>query len=150
MTTLSLASIKDIIDIESLMGNLHIDNNKCIICNILMTEQDEITIKCGHKYHYDCIYNWYKHCLNIMPQHSILFKLRECPYCRKDGGYLPFNEKYEYDKFIHKKLLNKTIHKPTSKKYVYCSAKTLHNKQCKNKIIDEIKYCHIHMKKNEK
>jgi len=149
MTTLSLASIKDIIDIESLMGNLHIDNNKCIICNILMTEQDEITIKCGHKYHYDCIYNWFKQCINTAIHPNIL-KMHECPYCRNDGGYLPFNEKYEFNPFIHKKLLNKTVRKPVKSESIKCSSTTLAGKKCKNTAKNGHTYCHIHIKKNEK
>ena len=51
-------------------------------CNICYSEHDasSIQLRCGHKYHYQCIKDSYK--INNTK------KPRSCPYCRKDGGYL--------------------------------------------------------------
>ena len=50
--------------------------NKKTICMICMNESDEFTyrfnkIKCGHKFHYDCLKEWKNHSTS-------------CPICRKE------------------------------------------------------------------
>ena len=81
-------------------------------CNICYEKHNSnsIKIKCGHKYHYECIKDSYK------VKHSSINKkksLRKCPYCRQDGGYLPLLEGYQIDTDIH-------IKKP--KNYKQCNA----------------------------
>ena len=94
-------------------------NELCSICydNIDIKKNEDITIlKCGHKFHYNCILLTYKNTKSR----------RECPYCRGDGGYLllkpgiiPMNhihkEYKEYNngnkdivKFIPKQILHAT------------------------------------------
>lgn len=43
-------------------------------------------LKCTHTFHYECIKSWYIQLNknNGMGKHI----RRECPYCRKDGGYI--------------------------------------------------------------
>ena len=55
-------------------------------CNICFSKHDNssIRLKCGHKYHYNCIKDSYI----INNTH----KKRCCPYCRKEGGYLTLME----------------------------------------------------------
>ena len=52
-------------------------DNLCSICYDSLDEETVVTLKCGHKYHYNCISMTYK---------SI--NKRHCPYCRGDGGFL--------------------------------------------------------------
>lgn len=66
----------------------------CLICgDILIDDCNDLDIsemnmkktilKCGHSFHYSCIYLSYKYSNN-----------HQCPYCRKDGGFLDKNDKY--------------------------------------------------------
>lgn len=71
----------------------------CLIC---YSPLDEITtaIKCGHKFHRDCILSWYQdQAVNDACSGNKI--PRSCPYCRSDGGYLDL---YVGEKFI------KTVH----------------------------------------
>lgn len=65
------------------------------ICNTCyeLLNNDIIVLKCGHKYHYDCILNSYKYSLDVLK--------RLCPYCRSYGGYLPLKEGTTAEKHIH-------------------------------------------------
>ena len=55
---------------------------ECDICgDNLDNGKDVHILKCKHKFHLDCIYKQY-----MFSQSN---KKRECPYCRKDGGFLP-------------------------------------------------------------
>ena len=57
-------------------SEVDIDMDKlCLICHEEITE-DDVQLKCSHKFHYKCIYMTYK----------ALGGQRECPYCRGDGG----------------------------------------------------------------
>ena len=56
--------------------------SECIICHEPL-DSTEVTIKCGHKFHYECILLSYK-----SNKDKYLKTIRTCPYCRKDGGYL--------------------------------------------------------------
>ena len=61
----------------------------CMICTMPINETDLHTLLCNHKFHYDCIYAWYKVCANKFTTNSQNFKCQTCPYCRKKGGWLP-------------------------------------------------------------
>lgn len=75
------------------------DNNICLVCYDELKEEDLSILKCGHKFHYECIHMTYKN-----------MKSRCCPYCRSDGGYLKlypgvvpeYNIHYEYITFKKK------------------------------------------------
>jgi len=77
-------------------------NNDC--CPICYDDNDErlITLKCGHKFHYMCIFETYKN--NVKNKHNGKWynKIRECPYCRLDGGYLELPEKIIPSEYIHR------------------------------------------------
>ena len=69
------------------------DENICKICYDVLKPQDNISLlKCKHKFHYECILMTYK----------TLKGKRQCPYCRKDGGYLDLYPGKAPTKYIHK------------------------------------------------
>jgi hypothetical protein len=87
------------------------DYNDCEICG---TELDSsVTLRCKHKFHYDCVFDWYVECQGKSASGSqSQYVRRSCPYCRSDGGYLPLPSKDAgYIKGIHK-----PSHKPRLKK----------------------------------
>ena len=55
----------------------------CDICAEIHNNES-INLKCGHKYHYQCILKTF-----------IIREIRECPYCRRESDFLEFNSKYE-------------------------------------------------------
>jgi hypothetical protein len=62
---------------------------ECDICGDLLNTFT--TLKCNHKFHYECILDWYKECKNNKKGNSKLISEyieRSCPYCKSDGGYL--------------------------------------------------------------
>ncbi|MAE86720.1 MAG: hypothetical protein CMB80_28555 [Flammeovirgaceae bacterium] len=63
-------------------------------CGICLDEFENkpITLKCKHKYCYECILQSYMNNIN---------KKRECPYCRSQGGYLPLPPDTKPIKYIH-------------------------------------------------
>jgi hypothetical protein len=68
-------------------------DNICLICHDNLDE-DSVTLKCGHKFNYKCIYMTYK----------ALNGKRECPYCRGDGGYLELKKGTIPQMGIHKEF----------------------------------------------
>jgi hypothetical protein len=122
-----------------------------------------IQLECGHQFHYNCILTSFKSILKI----SNSKKVRHCPFCRSNGGYLPLELKTFPIKNIHKeyKLIQQYIDENRLDK-VYAIAKennfisedkcqavltTGLNKgmQCKKnkKKISDSEYCCIHLKK---
>ena len=80
-------------------------SEKCLICLESFKETtDELAVQliCGHGFHYDCIMESYKMKTD---------RLRECPYCRKCGGYLPLLEGMSPMKNIHKEWKKLMDHK---------------------------------------
>ena len=69
-------------------------------CNICYSEHDSssVQLRCGHRYHYQCIKDSYK--INNTK------KPRCCPYCRKDGGYLRVMDDDKPEFGIHKEFEN--------------------------------------------
>jgi len=55
------------------------------ICDICCDEHNDetITLKCKHRFHYYCVLRSFKASRNTL-----------CPYCRIDGGFIKYNEKY--------------------------------------------------------
>tara|TARA_Y100001970_G_C14152437_1_gene813505 strand:- start:772 stop:1215 length:444 start_codon:yes stop_codon:yes gene_type:complete len=79
------------------------DNDMCGICleefNSLSPDNIIVTLKCNHKYCYECIYDSY---INNKEK-------RQCPYCRKNGGYLPLPESETPTKYIHKEYVSSKL-----------------------------------------
>ena len=86
-------------------------DNMCGICleefNCNPAPNTIVTLNCKHRYCYDCIYDSY-----LKSKEK-----RQCPYCRKKGGYLPLPESATPTKFIHKEYVNS--HLPSLPLY-YC------------------------------
>ena len=66
-------------------------------CNICYDIHNSETVEllCKHKYHYECIKNSYKST-----------RSRVCPYCRRDGGYLPLKESEKHIRGIHQEYVS--------------------------------------------
>ena len=132
------------------------DENICYICYQKL-DNNVTTLKCGHKYHYDCIYLSYK--TNLISNNMSTNRKRECPYCRCDGGYLPMKIGYmpaksinanfkEYDQEIKNNNYEKWMKYFIPEK-CYCILKTGKNagKQCsRKKSKDGGNFCTIHKK----
>src|SRR3990172_1358002 len=67
-------------------------DNSCTICTLPMNPATLNTLKCNHKFHYDCIFGWYKTCADKFMSNGNNFKCQTCPYCRNKGGWLPVKE----------------------------------------------------------
>ena len=74
----------------------------CEIC-FCDTEDDLIELKCKHKFHYDCVLNWYQKSNNLYANSHFSKSTvhRQCPYCRQDGGYLDLPKDHKYIHGIH-------------------------------------------------
>merc|ERR1712110_547286 len=71
---------------------------KCPICFDNL-DGDIVTLNCGHKFHYDCIFNSY-----LSKFKSNKYNIRTCPYCREYGGYLDIKKGVWPEKYIHKEF----------------------------------------------
>mgnify|MGYP000244599309 CR=1 FL=1 len=70
-----------------------VNNSCCLISYQDFSENDYdsnkvVQLKCGHQYYYDNIIESYK--ITNTSGRNYIGK-RICPYCRKSGGYLPYN-----------------------------------------------------------
>ncbi len=116
-------------------------DNKCNICSTDLHNGQNIVVKllCRHEYHYDCIKPWYKLCAHPNPGQMARPKPRQCPYCRKSGGYLPLPDTDTFDKDLH--------HPNTKKTYNRCGAELTSKKgKCKNRGLPEY---HGHCKRHK-
>ena len=123
---------------------------ECAICGDNLDNGEQVHIlKCNHKFHLDCIYKQY-----IFSQSH---KKRECPYCRKDGGFLPLKN-VDSGESIPLRHINKefVIYK---KKSSTCKMGIVHNDTCKGIRKDGTQclnksypghcgFCRIHRKMN--
>lgn len=140
------------------------DENTCNIC-MERLEGNIIKLKCGHVYHYDCIFNSYYNTTHKKWTYSFYQtnnlsqnKPRECPYCRKDGGYIPLKPNTIPLEKIHKeysdfKKIMKDNDKEGLKKYLNCNnCMTIlkkganSGKQCSKKKKGNSDYCGTHLK----
>jgi hypothetical protein len=154
------------------------ESKECPICydelilrddNIYTSDQDNnklnnstvIELTCGHKFHYKCISMAFK---NMLKKYSSK-KVRNCPFCRCDGGFLPLelntfptkniNKEYELIKeYIYKNEFG-NVYK-IAKQYNFISIDKCQailtsgvNKgnQCKKSKKPNETYCCIHIKK---
>ena len=129
------------------------DEKLCLICydkyDENHTKKDKmlpVKLKCGHVFHYECIYMTYK-------SKQTNSKLRQCPLCRKDGGFLPLIPGQGPQKYIHleyaKLKNNETINIeliPGKCKYILKTGKNA-GCQCKFGIKTDEGYCNMHYKK---
>ena len=138
--------------------NLNVTTNNT---NTNLDPNDNITtLKCGHKFHSLCILETYKH--NRDKTKNSYIKIRVCPFCRKDGGYLKLIRNVFPLKKIHKEwdIINEQINNKNNnledfllpylnKDKCYALLKTGINKgsQCSKKKYGDSNYCHIHCKK---
>ena len=101
LTKLDMTYVEDKV---SSSETLKEEYNECEIC---CSELDSfVTLRCKHKFHYECIFEWYLQCK--AKKNSQHFK-RPCPYCRSNGGYLDLPTKdSQYIAGIHK-----PSHKPS-------------------------------------
>tara|TARA_B100000123_G_scaffold250113_1_gene208802 strand:- start:114 stop:626 length:513 start_codon:yes stop_codon:yes gene_type:complete len=119
-------------------------DNLCLICyDNLESNSNVVKLKCGHRYHYDCILQTYK---------TINGK-KKCPYCRCDGGYLPIKPGLKPIKNIHKEYNKEGIYNityiPNKCKFILQKGK---NKgcQCSFNIKTPQGYCLRHQKIKDK
>ncbi len=71
-------------------------NNECNYIDDPIMNMSYIKLKCGHSFHYSCIYISYKYTNN-----------KKCPYCREDGGDLVIQKNIKLCKAIIKSGKNK-------------------------------------------
>jgi len=80
----------------------------CLICHKSMTEDDSDDIwklVCKHQFHYQCIFNWYKTSSSKIQSGHNNFKPKTCPYCRKNGGWLPLKDGVTPLKDVHEEYI---------------------------------------------
>lgn len=127
------------------------DDNICRMCYDILTPDDNISLlTCGHKFHYDCILMTYK----------TLKGKRQCPYCRKDGGYLDLYPGKAPTKYIHKEYSEYKNGNLDSIKFIEGKCKFILKRgknvgnQCSFNIKNDSGYCQRHhnmiFKKNNK
>jgi len=122
-----------------------------------------VTLDCRHKFHYECIAEWFKQKKMKHPYSSSGKSIRVCPYCIEKTGYLELPKNTFPIKFIHNeyskieecinvgdqsKILE--ICKPYfNPKYCLCVLKSRASKgqQCRKYKTNESNYCSIHKKK---
>jgi hypothetical protein len=133
----------------------------CPICYENFEYNDITILKCGHKFHDQCILETYKNNRDNIKN----IYIRCCPYCRKDGGYLPLKPNLFPLKKIHNewniinnemiknnnKNINDLIYPYLNKEVCYAIIKTGKNKgtQCLKKKYGNLNYCCLHTKYNK-
>ena len=132
------------------------EENICYICHD-PKDNELVTLSCGHKFHYDCIFLTYK--CNMNNNYNNSYTKRECPYCRSDGGYLSNKVGYLPVKNIHKnynEYKNDVLNNNFKKWEIYLKSdkcfyilKTGRNsgKQCSKNKCNGGDFCKIHQKK---
>lgn len=94
-----------------------LDNeDDCQICFSPCETEDMITLKCNHKFCYDCLLESYK---GKMCNFSDSKAHRICPYCRSPASYLPLREGIKPIKGIHRNISKRS--KPFNKKVIHIS-----------------------------
>lgn len=122
-----------------------------------------ITLDCGHKFHYECIIDWFKQKKIKNPYSSSGKSIRVCPYCRNKCGFIELPKNTFPIKHIHSeyKLIQDVINlddhnkimqvcKPYfNPKYCFCILKTgaSRGQQCRKYKSKGSDYCFIHKKK---
>ena len=131
----------------------------CLICGDPYIENkdknnDYIELKpCGHKFHYMCIFDYFKVILSKPNTDMATNVKRECPMCRTSAGLIPVKMEMYYIKGIHRapRKLTKYITPATpsdiimSQDPLQCKGMCKTGLQCKKKGKEENQgYCHLH------
>ena len=106
----------------------------CSICGEEKTTQFTHKLKCGHEFHYQCLFLSFKS-----------MKTNNCPYCRRGNNYLPIvngikkiypgiHNMEEADEYINQKC-----------KYVLTRGKNKGKRCSRNCLLGE-EYCRTHSK----
>jgi len=117
--------------IEKIGGNCYI-----CCCELDIGEETLIKTNCNHYFHYECLFDTFKHCS----------KSRECPYCRKKTGYIPLIFGQCPIKKIHKEYFKSHKHKCVAilksgkKKGQICGCKIKDNSKITITIENKITY----------
>tara|TARA_B100000795_G_C22648934_1_gene379516 strand:+ start:162 stop:605 length:444 start_codon:yes stop_codon:yes gene_type:complete len=73
--------------------------DKCnICCSKMITGETIVKLLCKHYYHYECILENYRNSTTMV---------RECPYCRSNGGWLPLLQNTKPELHIHQEYCSK-------------------------------------------
>ena len=146
-------------DIETLKEATEVtEEEECAICcDKLDNRYETIELKCGHKFHYECIFESFKAASQL---NRYTNKIRDCPYCRAKSNYLPLKEGMVPMRGIHEEysfLKGKTINISIIREKYFLKDKcqsiilTGANKhqQCSRKISkkSETNECAIHSRK---
>ena len=128
-----------------------------ICCDKLDSKYETIELKCGHKFHYECIFESFKAASQL---NRYTNKIRDCPYCRAKSNYLPLKEGMVPMRGIHEEysfLKGKTVNLSVIREKYFLKDKcqsiilTGANKhqQCSRKISkkSETNECAIHSRK---
>ena len=102
-----------------------IEINKCGCCHEeFESDCDCTTLSCGHKYHYDCIYDAF--IFNKKRGGCIL----ECPYCRKKTNPIPIRPNIDYNEYIHAETPGEIIWLDYKLGNNHCCYQNANNKYC--------------------
>lgn len=158
------------------------ENNNCPICfDNLILEQTKtkkkqkmgnefdkvkntiVTLDCRHKFHYECILDWFKQRNQKYPYSSSGKSIRTCPYCRNKSGYIELPKNAFPVKHVHKEFFKvescigindyekviEVCKEYFNPKYCFCILKTGKSKgqQCRKYKSQDSDFCHIHKKK---
>ena len=101
---MSVAELTTNLDSNLKISNESTKGEECTICGDNLNNGDPLhELDCGHQYHIDCITEWFG---NLEKLNKTTYKnykqVRECPYCRKSGGWLPLQEGCKPIKGVHK------------------------------------------------
>lgn len=86
--------------------------NPCLVCYGGLNEGNEIKLKCGHSFCYDCLLESYR---GEGCNHSSSKNHRICPLCRTTADYLPLR-----DGMVPLLGIHREYHKFTKKKKTAC------------------------------
>lgn len=136
------------------------EESMCPICyDSLESQENIVELCCGHKFHYNCVLMVFKN--NTRQYQYNTSKIRKCPFCRMDGGFLPLIYPQVPLQFIHLKYDElkthqqnndfRSIEKYFDKNRCYTILKSGSNKgcQCSRKHFKDIKFCKQHAPKTE-
>ena len=131
----------------------------CGICGDVLIDNIQ-TLKCGHKFHNDCITQIYvSNIPSYLSQNSsskfskkLGLTVRKCPYCRSDAGYLTLKEGQLPIRYVHKEYPENNeldVNKYLNKNFCNAIIKSGINKgcQCKSKKIFGTNFCGRHQPK---
>lgn len=131
------------------------EDRLCPICyDNLDYTQNTIKLICGHEFHNSCILMIYKNAKSNNLYNTK--KIRRCPFCRMDGGYLPLilpqvPLKDIHIEYVELELFKKMKDRESIKQFldsnkchkILTSGKNIGN-QCSKKHLTDSNYCKIH------